>query len=177
MCMSHRQRRKKPLLSYYENVPVDPSVSRVMSKNRGKDTGLELRFRVALSRTGVRYRCHPRDVPGRPDVVHKGTRVVVFVDGCFWHGCPKHFRLPKTRTAFWREKIQRNKASRARVLKALGGRWKTFEFYECDIEENTQGCAAKVSQVIRTRKALLVTRKQGVRPKAGWALPGNQPQS
>ena len=106
-------------------------------------------LRGALWGLGVRYRCHPRNIPGRPDVVHRGAEVAVFVDGCFWHGCPRHFRPPKTRTTFWREKVRRNKVTRTRVLRELGPSWRVFQFYECDLEENLDECAKKVASSIR----------------------------
>ncbi len=57
-----------------------------MSRIKGKDTGLELRVRSALHKRGLRFRKHVRELPGKPDVVFRKTRVVVFVDGDFWHG-------------------------------------------------------------------------------------------
>ncbi len=146
-----RKTGPRPLLAYYDHGSVDPTVSRVMSRNRGKDTGPELRLRKALWASGIRYRCHPKDVPGRPDVVHRRARVAVFVDGCFWHGCPEHFRPPRTRTAFWVEKIRRNKATRRRVLKELGASWRTFAFYECELEKNLEGHISEVARAIRRR--------------------------
>ena len=78
--------------------------------------------------------------------------MAVFVDGCFWHGCPEHFRLPKTRTSFWREKVRRNKATRTRVLAQLGPAWRIFQFYECDLEGRVDDCAKQVANAIRNRK-------------------------
>ncbi len=144
-----RKAHRRPLLALYDQGGVDPNVSRVMSRNRGKDTGPELRLRKALWASGVRYRCHPEDIPGRPDIVHRGARVAVFVDGCFWHGCPRHFRTPHTRSAFWREKIRRNKATRRRVLGQLRPAWEVLEFYECELQEDLEGCARKVAVAIR----------------------------
>ena len=144
-----RAQHALPLLSYYEPGPVDSLVSRVMSRNRGKNTAPEVEFRRALWRAGVRYRCHPADLPGRPDIAHRTSKVAVFVDGCFWHGCPKHFRPPRTRTAFWREKIRRNKETRRRVLDELGPSWKTFQLYECDLERNFESAVGEVAAAIQ----------------------------
>lgn len=146
-----RGRDAVPLLSYYEAGPVDSRVSRVMSRNRGKNTEPEVALRRALWRAGVRYRCHPADLPGRPDIAHRTNKVAVFVDGCFWHGCPKHFRAPRTRTAFWREKIRRNRETRKRVLDELGASWKTFQFYECDLKRDFDGAVRKVAAAIARR--------------------------
>src|SRR4051794_33740524 len=83
--------------------------SRCMSRIKGKNTKPELMLRKALWAAGLRYRLHTR-LPGRPDLTFSGSRVVVFVDGCFWHSCPKHRTTPKTNAAFWNAKIGRNTA-------------------------------------------------------------------
>ena len=70
-------------------------------------------IRSILHRWGLRYRVNlplPIDRRRRADVVFSRVGLYVFVDGCFWHGCPQHFVMPKTRTAFWREKVDRNRA-------------------------------------------------------------------
>ena len=110
----------------------------LMSKIRGKNTGPELNIRKYLWLLGFRYRLHRKDLPGSPDIVFPSKRKVIFVHGCFWHGhkCRKD-KLPKTRTDFWQEKIDRN-ASRDRLnvkkLKVLG--WKSFEIWECEVKND-----------------------------------------
>lgn len=89
--------------------------SRVMSRIKGKNTGPEVRLRAALHARGVRFRLGQRvDVAaGRPinaDLVFKGARVAVFVDGCFWHGCTAHCRMPSSNVEYWERKIDRNVA-------------------------------------------------------------------
>lgn len=82
-----------------------------MMANRGRDTGPELAVRSLLHRAGFRFRVDhplPFDRRRRADIVFTRVGLYVFVDGCFWHGCPEHFTLPKTRTAFWRDKIDGN---------------------------------------------------------------------
>src|SRR5450759_5051369 len=80
-----------------------------MSRIRGSDTGPELLLRKAMWRLGLRYRLKA-GLPGRPDMVFPKYDTVVFVDGCFWHGCPKHMPWPKSNAAFWRAKIIGNKS-------------------------------------------------------------------
>ena len=86
-------------------------VSEVRSRNmaaiRGKDTKPEMVLRRALHRADFRYRLHVQDLPGRPDIVLPKHRLAIFVHGCFWHhhNCPA-FVWPKTRAAFWRDKIE-----------------------------------------------------------------------
>lgn len=91
--------------------------SEIMSRIRSRDTGPERRARPMLN--GLRVRAHPRGICGNPDFANKSRRVAVFVDGCFWHGCPRHFRMPKSNVAFWSEKISRNRARDRRVRAAL----------------------------------------------------------
>lgn len=87
-----------------------PEVSRRMKRVRRRDTGPELRLRSELHRRGLRFRV---DVPvpflprHRADVVFGPAKVVVFVDGCFWHGCPVHGEVPNSNSAWWKAKIQR----------------------------------------------------------------------
>lgn len=78
-----------------------------MSSVRNKNTGLEMKLRRALWKTGLRYRVHFK-LPGKPDIVFPNRKTVIFIDGCFWHGCPVHSTNPKTNTAFWKTKIKAN---------------------------------------------------------------------
>src|SRR5437879_6444622 len=86
--------------------------SRLMSRIRGKNTQPELLLQSNLRRSAVRFRTHARDVPGTPDIVLSNSRVAVFVDGCFFHGCPRHFQAPATRRSFWKRKLDQNKRRR-----------------------------------------------------------------
>ena len=72
----------------------------------------------------------------------------MFVDGCFWHGCPRHFKAPKTRNRFWTEKIRRNQAKRAQVLAAYGPGWRVFQVFECQIREDIDGISGEMAEVI-----------------------------
>lgn len=75
-----------------------------------RNTGPELALRSALHRRGLRFRIHRSDLPGRPDIVLPRLGLVIFVDGCFWHGCPEHCVSPKANAVFWAEKIAANRA-------------------------------------------------------------------
>jgi DNA mismatch endonuclease (patch repair protein) len=84
-----------------------------MQANRGRDTGPELAVRSALHRAGWRFRVDvplPFDRRRRADIVFSRVGLYVFIDGCFWHGCPDHFVTPKTRTDFWLRKVTGNHA-------------------------------------------------------------------
>lgn len=83
-----------------------------MQANRGRDTGPELALRSLLHQMGLRFRVDlplPFDRRRRADIVFTRVGLYVFVDGCFWHGCPEHFTEPKTRSEFWRTKIHGNR--------------------------------------------------------------------
>lgn len=87
-------------------------VRRSMKSNRGKDTKLELRVRKALHARGFRYRLQ-RKVPGSNrrtiDIAFSRQHIAVFIDGCFWHGCPLHHTVAKTNGEFWAAKVARNR--------------------------------------------------------------------
>lgn len=118
---------------------VDPKTrSRMMSRIRGKDTKPEMLVRRGLHALGLRFRLHDRRLPGKPDLVFPKYRAVVFVHGCFWHGhdCPD-FKWPKTREAFWREKILTNRARDERNIRELtSAGWRVFTFWECETKSN-----------------------------------------
>ncbi|MFT9291427.1 very short patch repair endonuclease [Gluconobacter oxydans] len=113
---------------------VSPTVrSRMMSGIRGKDTKPEILLRKALHAEGFRYRLHDRKLPGRPDIVLPRWKAVILVHGCFWHGHHCHlFRLPGTRTEFWRDKISGNRDRDDRNRQALLDQgWRVLEVWEC----------------------------------------------
>lgn len=107
-----------------------PAVRAVMRANRRRDTGPELAVRRELHSRGRRYRVdHPLQLPPpigrrrRADLVFPRERVAVFVDGCFWHGCPEHWIPPRSNREFWAGKIARNRdrdLETDRALVALG---------------------------------------------------------
>lgn len=114
--------------------PVDPSVSARFSRTRGRDTKPELLVRKELHRLGYRYRVNYAPVPKlrrSADVVFTKPRVAVFIDGCFWHGCPEHYVQPKTRTDFWAAKIGGNVARDLETTRRLNEEgWTVLRFWE-----------------------------------------------
>lgn len=104
-----------------------------MSRIRGTDTKIEQAIRKGLHILGLRYRLGGAGLPGKPDLVFPRYRTVVFVHGCFWHGHDCHlFRLPKTRTEFWRQKIEGNRERDARVIRNLeAAGWRVLVVWEC----------------------------------------------
>lgn len=110
--------------------------SRMMSGIRGRNTKPEIIIRRALHLRGFRYRLHVKRLPGKPDLVLKKYNAVVFIHGCFWHGhhC-RFFKIPKTRTDFWMDKIERNKLrDKAQVISLIALGWRVSVVWECAVK-------------------------------------------
>jgi len=126
--------------------------SHLMSLIRGKGTTPEMRLRKALWIAGLRYRLKNR-LPGRPDIIFPAAKVAVFVDGCFWHGCPLHGRVPKSNQTFWLTKFTRNIARDIAAEAALAAQgWLALRFWEHEVEKDLVGCAFKVLKAVRDRQ-------------------------
>jgi len=108
-----------------------------MSRIKGKNTKPEMLVRKFLHANGYRYKLHDKKLPGKPDIVLPKYRTVIFVHGCFWHGhtdC-RYFVVPKTRTKWWTDKINGNKANDEKAIKALKkDGWKVINIWECDLK-------------------------------------------
>ncbi|MEO5644141.1 MAG: very short patch repair endonuclease [Bacteroidia bacterium] len=133
-------------------IPLSEKTSKVMSANKSKNTKPEILFRKELRKNGViGYRLNWKKAPGRPDICFPGKKLAIFIHGCFWHRCPIcDLPLPRSNTAFWKEKFQKNvKRDRAKVdsLKAIG--WKVVTLWECEIKKNIQ---KQVNKVIKLKK-------------------------
>jgi DNA mismatch endonuclease, patch repair protein len=116
-----------------------------MSRIRSSNTQPELLVRKFLFAQGYRYRINVKNLPGKPDIVLPKHRTIIFVHGCFWHGhanC-KYFKIPKTRTEWWNNKINTNKTNDAKAIKALRkDGWKVLVVWECGLK------AAKVEKTL-----------------------------
>ena len=125
-----------------------------MSRIRGKDTKPEILVRKFLHSKGLRYRLHVKNLPGKPDLVLKKYNTVIFIHGCFWHGhenC-KYFKLPKTRTEWWKEKIEKNIERDDKNIFELKDRgWNVIVIWECEL---------KVSKKDETLKKLYFNLKE-----------------
>ena len=151
--MSKKSRKKR-------RTGVPPPSSRDaeirMKAAKQRDTRPETTLRSKLHRLGLRYRLHRAVVPGvqrKPDIVFGPSKVVVFVHGCFWHGCPKHATWPKANADFWRHKILTNKkrdADTSRRLTRAG--WKVIRIWE---HEDMGNAAGNVARVVEQRRALV----------------------
>ena len=133
-----------------------------MARIRGKHTRPELLLRKALWAAGLRYRLH-RKLPGTPDLAFVGARVAVFVDGCFWHGCPQHYSFPATRSEFWADKLRRNVERDARVgdeLAALG--WTVLRFWEHSLRTKAPAAADLATAVAADLATAVATVREAV---------------
>lgn len=129
---------------------TSPAASRVMRGNRSRDTGPEHALRSLLFRQGLRYRIHlPIDTElrrVRPDVVFPRQRIAVFVDGCFWHGCPDHGTTPRANGSYWHAKLARNRDRDAMTTAALRrAGWTVVRVWEHDVERG----ATEVMRAVR----------------------------
>lgn len=125
--------------------------SRNMAAIRAKDTKPELVLRLALRQAGATgYRVHRRDLPGRPDIAFIRWKVVVFVDGVFWHGHPDHWKPEKASSDYWRQKIARN-IQRDRAVDAalaeLG--WRVVRVWDTDVRDRPSECVQQVIRALR----------------------------
>lgn len=112
---------------------------RCMSRIRSRNTKPEVLVRRWLWHYGYRYRLNVKTLAGRPDIVLRRYRTVVFVNGCFWHGhdCAG-FRLPQSNADFWRAKIERNRSRDNRNLAELRGQgWHVIVLWECQLKKAT----------------------------------------
>ncbi len=125
-----------------------------MKAVRQRDTLPEVRLRSLLHSMGLRYRLHSMPIPGlkrRADILFRKWSVAVYVDGCFWHGCPIHGTWPKCNEEFWRTKIESNRArdrETDRRLEAAG--WTVFRVWE---HEDPREAADRIARCVFSRRA------------------------
>lgn len=121
-----------------------------MRANRSRDTKPETKLRSLLHRRGLRFRVDLSPIPGvrrRADLVFPGVRVAVFVDGCFWHGCPLHATWPKANADFWREKIETNRRRDEDTnLKFVEAGWVVVRVWE---HEDIEAASVRIEETVR----------------------------
>jgi DNA mismatch endonuclease (patch repair protein) len=110
-----------------------------MSRIRSKHTKPELLVRKYLFSKGFRYKLHDKNLPGKPDIVLPKYKAAIYVHGCFWHGhaeC-KYYKVPKTRTEWWLNKINTNISNDCKSIKNLTSMgWHVFEIWECELKKD-----------------------------------------
>jgi DNA mismatch endonuclease, patch repair protein len=131
-------------------VPLDANTRRRMQGTPRRDTQAEILVRRAVHRRGLRYRVDRPPLAGmrrRADLVFPRARVAVFVDGCFWHGCPEHGTIPKNNRAWWKEKLagnqNRDRDTDARLLEAG---WTVVRAWE---HEDPEYAAGRIDRAVR----------------------------
>ncbi len=134
---------------------VDPKRSHTMSAIRGRgNKTTEQRLRLALVRYGIKgWVMHSRTLPGRPDFLFIRPRIAVFVDGCFWHGCPQCGHLPKTNADFWQLKIERNRQRDCAATFALRRQgYIVLRFWEHELREDLRRCVNRIRNALHHRE-------------------------
>jgi len=133
-------------------VPSSDRVSRQMSMLGQRDTDPEILVRSDLHRRGLRFRVHSKPEPDlrtKADIIFRPKKVVVYIDGCFWHHCPEHGTVPASNQEFWATKLRRNQerdAENTRELKARG--WTVLRFWE---HEDAASAAETIEQILRQK--------------------------
>jgi DNA mismatch endonuclease (patch repair protein) len=130
-----------------------------MRANRARDTHPELALRRAVHALGLRYRVSVRPLPAvrrTADLVFTRAKVAVFLDGCFWHGCPEHHRLAARNREYWSGKVRRNRERDRETGRLLGeAGWLVIRVWE---HEDPQEAASRIAQLIAIRRKPLRVR-------------------
>lgn len=135
-----------------EIIPSSHEASKRLSRVRQRDTSAEIRLRRVLHGRGLRYRVDVKlmDKPRRvADIVFRPKKVAVFVDGCFWHGCPEHGSSPKSNVEFWRNKIETNKRRDADTdHRLIEAGWTVVRIWE---HEDPEQAANEICKILETK--------------------------
>lgn len=130
-----------------------------MSRIRSRDTKPELVLRKALWAAGCRYRLY-YNLPGRPDLVFLRSRLAVFTDGCFWHGCPIHYSAPGTNQDFWKNKLRKNVLRDMATDDALtSDNWKILRIWEHELKD-TDEIVLKIKRILNQPVETYITNNQ-----------------
>lgn len=148
MCPSRTARRVT-----FQGVTAERSRIMRAVRSRGNKT-TEQRLRFALVRAGIgKWVLHPREITGCPDFYFSKAKLAVFVDGCFWHGCADCGHIPRTRSGFWRAKINGNRARDAkRTLELADQGIRVLRFWEHDLSNNLGDCLNAIMALLAARK-------------------------
>lgn len=123
-----------------------------MSRVKCRNTTPEIALRKALWADKIRYRLKS-NLFGKPDLVFVGPRVAVFIDGCFWHGCPLHAQQPKTNIEFWNNKIKKNIERDAYVNTVLQNQgWHVVRCWQHEVKKDLHGCVDRVKTALSLTK-------------------------
>lgn len=140
--------------------------SKIMSRIKSRDSKIETLFRKELWKHGFHYRKNSDKYFGKPDVVLRQHKTVIFVDSCFWHGCKKHCRVPTARKSYWLKKIARNVARDKEVKKRYKKQgWKIFRIWEHQIKLSKDKAVAGILDKLAAHQAAnFFVARQGHKP-------------
>ena len=140
-----------------------------MALIRSRSTLPEIKLRTALWKEGFRYRLEYK-LPGRPDITFIAAKLAVFVDGCFWHGCPLHYSAPASREKFWAQKLRANVERDLAVDNALSRmEWRYFHVWQHDLRDVNQLVQAIASLLRKSPLSYRVMGPHQVDPNASLA--------
>jgi DNA mismatch endonuclease (patch repair protein) len=128
-----------------------------MKRVKGKNSEAERPLRAALHAEGLRFRLHRRIVGITADVVFPGEKIVVFVDGCFWHGCPKHATFPKSNQGYWLPKLKENKSRDKRQSTRLRKEgWTVIRLWGHECLPPAPGAITRIMNACRQKKLMSI---------------------
>lgn len=127
--------------------------SEVMAAVRGKgNRSTEMRMVTLFREYGITGWRRHQSLPGRPDFIFRKEKVAIFVDGCFWHGCPRCYRAPATRKKFWAAKIGENRRRDRRVSRELrSAGWSVLRVWECSLRKRPEAVLARILRKLEER--------------------------
>lgn len=135
------------------NVPKASSEAarKTMQGNSGKDTSIELKVRKRLWADGYRFRKNNRQLLGTPDISFPKQKIVVFLDSCYWHGCPIHFKEPKTNSKFWSQKIKRNRERDEEYSRHyIEEGWTLLRFWEHEVRDEFERIIQTIEYYVKS---------------------------
>lgn len=134
--------------------------SALMSRVKGRgNQSTEIKLLKLLHAAAIRGWRRHLDLPGRPDFAFPDVQVAIFVDGCFWHGCPRCYQSPKNNARFWQSKIEGNKRRDRRVTRELRrDGWTVLRIRECRLASSEDRLASKIESILIGRAPEIVKR-------------------
>ena len=119
---------------------------------KSNESRLERKLRIWLWRQGIRYRKNNSILFGKPDISNISKRIVIFIDSCYWHGCKKHLRMPKTNIDYWIRKIEKNE-KRDKIVSAYykKKRWRILRFWEHRIKVDFESVGKEIKEAMLSK--------------------------
>ena len=152
--MANQDAEEQPILRKLIDTVGPRRRSEIMARVRSpRNLSTEWKLRSFLIRSGLKgWRVTLPGLVGNPDFAFPKKKVAVFVDGCFWHGCPKCYRAPKSQKEYWSQKIESNRSRDKRVRRELVTTgWRVLRIWECDLEKHPDRCVKKIGAALAGR--------------------------